>query len=138
MTEKRQIQNRKEYKLDKVCFEISQQFGLGVLNEEGVEDFLSCQAKDGLEGNSESASGFASQNLYTSRSNKENVYLKTPTNKKMEKKKKEKKILNICELKRPVATKSSIFKVLAVQYIHTYLNISTHNDIATCSFVMEK
>ena len=111
---------------------------MGVLNEEGVEDFLSCQAKDGLEGNSESASGFASQNLYTSRSNKENVYLKTPTNKKMEKKKKEKKILNICELKRPVATKSSIFKVLAVQYIHTYLNISAHNDIATCSFVMEK
>ena len=91
MTEKRQIQNRKDQKLDKVCFEISQQFGLGVLNEEGVEDFLSCQAKDGLEGNSESASGFASQNLYTSRSNKENVYLKTPTNKKMEKKKKKRK-----------------------------------------------
>lgn len=32
------------------------------------EDFLSCPARDGLEGNSESASGFASQTLYTSRS----------------------------------------------------------------------
>ena len=138
MTEKRQIQNSKDQKLNKVCFEISQQFGLGVLNEEGVEDFLSCQARDGLEDNSESASGFASQNLYTSRSNKENVYLKTPTNKKKWKKEKEKKILNICELKKPVAAKSSIFKVLAVHCIHTYLNISTHNDIATCSFVMEK
>ena len=71
MTKKRQIQNSKGQKLNKKCFEINQQFGLGILNEKGVEDFLNCQARDGLEGNSESASGFASQNLSTSRSNKE-------------------------------------------------------------------
>lgn len=72
-----------------------------------MEDFLSCPARDGLEGNSESPSGFASQNLYISRSNKE------------------KKILNICELKKPVASEfhlqgsgCSLYTYI-VKYLHS-------------------